>query len=240
MGAVKLSKRTIDRLTVERASAVFWDSELPGFGIRVHATGRKLFVAQARTPSRLPKRATVGRYEDMDAEDARLRAAGMIDRTQTGSNGDRTMIGPARRRRIPPQNGPKTTRRPRGAAGGIDDEGWRGGRRALRQQQPLEIGAVQVARELCGEIATATVQRHIQQQLASWISCLERTLRPRRTTDVVRAHNRAFCYTVQTKLSGPGAELRGYFDDVTDRLLGRVMSCSRTGSVPRKWEFLSP
>ena len=84
MGTVKLSKRTIDRLTVERASAVFWDSELPGFGIRVHATGRKLFVAQARTPGGLPKRATVGRYEDMDAEDARLKAAGMIDRIRRG------------------------------------------------------------------------------------------------------------------------------------------------------------
>ena len=84
MGAVKLSKRTIDRLTVERASAVFWDSELPGFGIRVHATGRKLFVAQARTPGGLPKRATVGRYEDMDAEDARLKAAGTIDRIRRG------------------------------------------------------------------------------------------------------------------------------------------------------------
>ena len=84
MGAVKLSKRTIDRLSVERASAVFWDSELPGFGIRVHATGRKLFVAQARTPGGLPKRATVGRYEDMDAEDARLKAAGMIDRIRRG------------------------------------------------------------------------------------------------------------------------------------------------------------
>ena len=84
MGAVKLSKRTIDRLTVERASAVFWDSELPGFGIRVHATGRKLFVAQARTPGGLPKRATVGRYEDMDAEDARLKTAGMIDRIRRG------------------------------------------------------------------------------------------------------------------------------------------------------------
>ena len=84
MGAVKLSKRTIDRLTVDRASAVFWDSELPGFGIRVHATGRKLFVAQARTPGGLPKRATVGRYEDMDAEDARLKAAGMIDRIRRG------------------------------------------------------------------------------------------------------------------------------------------------------------
>ena len=84
MGAVKLSKRTIDRLSVERASAVFWDSELPGFGIRVHATGRKLFVAQARTPGGLPKRATVGRYEDVDAEDARLKAAGTIDRIRRG------------------------------------------------------------------------------------------------------------------------------------------------------------
>ena len=85
MGAVKLSKRTIDRLSVERASAVFWDSELPGFGIRVHATGRKLFVAQARTPGGLPKRATVGRYEDMDAEDGagrRRRAHGGGESTE--------------------------------------------------------------------------------------------------------------------------------------------------------------
>ncbi|MCY4394333.1 MAG: Arm DNA-binding domain-containing protein, partial [Rhodospirillaceae bacterium] len=84
MGAVKLSKRTIDRLTVERASAVFWDSELPGFGIRVHATGRKVFVAQARTPGGLPKRATVGRYRLMEVEDARLKAAEMIDRIRRG------------------------------------------------------------------------------------------------------------------------------------------------------------
>ena len=84
MGAVKPSKRTIDRLSVERASAVFWDSELPGFGIRVHATGRKVFVAQARTPGGLPKRATVGRYGYMDAEGARLKAAGMIDRIRRG------------------------------------------------------------------------------------------------------------------------------------------------------------
>ena len=84
MGAVKLNKRTIDRLTVERASTVFWDSELPGFGIRVHATGRKVFVAQARMPGGLPKRATVGRYEDIDPEVARPMAAGMIDRIRRG------------------------------------------------------------------------------------------------------------------------------------------------------------
>ena len=50
MGAVKLNRRTIDRLTVERGNRVFWDSELPGFGIRVHATGHKVYVAQARVP----------------------------------------------------------------------------------------------------------------------------------------------------------------------------------------------
>ena len=56
MGAVKLSKRTIDALSVERGDKVFWDRALPGFGIRVHATGRKIYVAQARTPGGLPKR----------------------------------------------------------------------------------------------------------------------------------------------------------------------------------------
>ena len=85
MGAVKLSKRTIDRLTVECASTVFWDSELPGFGIRVHATGRKLFVAQARTPGGLPKRATVGRFSDSRGWRARWRCYWRRARACTGS-----------------------------------------------------------------------------------------------------------------------------------------------------------
>ena len=86
VGAVKLSKRTIDALSVERGDKVFWDRELAGFGIRVHATGRKIFVAQARTPGGLPKRATIGRSVDMTAEDARRRAAEMIDRIRRGED----------------------------------------------------------------------------------------------------------------------------------------------------------
>ncbi len=86
MGAVKLSKRTIDALSVERGDKVFWDRELAGFGIRVHATGRKIFVAQARTPGGLPKRATIGRSVDMTAEDARRKAAEMIDRIRRGED----------------------------------------------------------------------------------------------------------------------------------------------------------
>ncbi|MYK14233.1 MAG: DUF4102 domain-containing protein, partial [Rhodospirillaceae bacterium] len=48
LATVKLSKRSIDALSVERGDRVFWDRALPGFGVRVHATGRKVFVAQAR------------------------------------------------------------------------------------------------------------------------------------------------------------------------------------------------
>ena len=86
MGAVKLSKRTIDALSVERGDKVFWDRELPGFGIRVHATGRRIYVAQARIPGGLPKRAVIGRYVEMSTEDARRKAAEIVDRIRRGED----------------------------------------------------------------------------------------------------------------------------------------------------------
>ena len=86
MGAVKLSKRTIDALSVERGDKVFWDRELPGFGVRVHATGRKIYVAQARTPGGPPKRAVIGRYVEMTTEEARRKAAEIVDRIRRGED----------------------------------------------------------------------------------------------------------------------------------------------------------
>ncbi len=86
MGAVKLSKRTIDALAVERGDRVFWDRDLPGFGIRVHATGRRIYVAQARTPGGLPKRVGLGRFEDVTAKQARQEAAEIIDRIRRGED----------------------------------------------------------------------------------------------------------------------------------------------------------
>ena len=86
MGAVKLNRRTIDGLTVERGNRVFWDSELPGFGIRVHSTGHKVYVAQARIPGGLPKRGVIGQYVELSTEDARRKAAEMIDRIRRGLN----------------------------------------------------------------------------------------------------------------------------------------------------------
>ena len=59
--APKLTKRTVDALSVAAGDAVFWDRDLKGFGLRVYASGRKVFVVQTRGPNG-PKRATLGRY----------------------------------------------------------------------------------------------------------------------------------------------------------------------------------
>ena len=84
MAALKLGKRTIDALAVDRGDKVFWDSELLGFGVRVYATGRKVYVAQARTPSGRTRRGTVGDYTKMNTEEARRKAAETIDRIRRG------------------------------------------------------------------------------------------------------------------------------------------------------------
>ena len=43
-----LSKRIIDRLSVDDKDAVFRGRDLPGFGIRVYPSGAKVYVVQSR------------------------------------------------------------------------------------------------------------------------------------------------------------------------------------------------
>ena len=43
-----LTKRTVDRLSVNGRDAVLWDNERPGFGVRVYPSGKKVFVFQTR------------------------------------------------------------------------------------------------------------------------------------------------------------------------------------------------
>ncbi len=80
---LKLTKRTVDALEVDGNDAVFWDRELAGFGVRVHATGRKTYVVQSRGPSG-PKRVTLGRHGEMAVDEARKKAALVIDRIKRG------------------------------------------------------------------------------------------------------------------------------------------------------------
>ncbi|MCY4551012.1 MAG: hypothetical protein OXC28_21875 [Defluviicoccus sp.] len=40
----RISRRTVDGLSVEEKDAVFWNRELPGFGVRVYPSGSKVYV----------------------------------------------------------------------------------------------------------------------------------------------------------------------------------------------------
>ena len=83
----KLKRRTISRRTVERLSVekdtVYWDRTLSGFGVRVYATGSKVYVVQTRSGGR-SKRVTIGRHGVITAEQARQRAALIIARIKSG------------------------------------------------------------------------------------------------------------------------------------------------------------
>ena len=80
-----LSKRIIDRLSVDDKDAVFWDRDLPGFGIRVYPSGAKVYVVQTRVFGR-SKRVTVGRHGELSADQARREAARIIARIKAGES----------------------------------------------------------------------------------------------------------------------------------------------------------
>jgi Arm DNA-binding domain len=42
----KLTKRTVDALTVTGKDYLVWDDEIPGFGVRILPSGRKGYVVQ--------------------------------------------------------------------------------------------------------------------------------------------------------------------------------------------------
>ena len=64
---------------------MFRDRDLAGFGVRVHATGRKTYVVQSRG-SAGPKRVTLGLHGDLSADEARKQAAVVIDRIKRGED----------------------------------------------------------------------------------------------------------------------------------------------------------
>ena len=83
--AGKISKRMVDALSAHGRPDVYWDRDLPGFGVRLYPTGRKTYVVQSRGPTG-SRRVTVGQHGDISAEQARKAAAGIIDRIKAGEN----------------------------------------------------------------------------------------------------------------------------------------------------------
>ena len=80
-----ISRRTVEALKVEK-DTIFWDRELTGFGVRVHPSGRKVYIVQTRERGKPAKRVTVGRHGVITAEEARRRAAMIVARIKAGED----------------------------------------------------------------------------------------------------------------------------------------------------------
>ena len=78
-----LSKRVVDRLSVNGKDAIFWDRDLAGFGVRVYPSGKKVFVVQTRAFGR-SKRVSLGRHGDITTDIARKDATAVIARIKKG------------------------------------------------------------------------------------------------------------------------------------------------------------
>ena len=69
----KITKRLVDAAEARSAEYFVWDSEIPGFGLRVLPSGRKGYVVQYRA-GRRSRRISLGPSTVLTCEQARSRA----------------------------------------------------------------------------------------------------------------------------------------------------------------------
>src|SRR3569832_1434286 len=83
---IKISKSTVDAVTATQDSQpfdIFWDTELPCFGVRVTKAGVKSYILQYRIHGR-QRRFTIGRHGVVTAEKARKSAISLLGKITEG------------------------------------------------------------------------------------------------------------------------------------------------------------
>ena len=81
----KLTKRIIDAAEVQATEHFIWDDDLPGFGLRVLASGRKGYIVQYRA-GRRSRRMSLGSSTVLTCEQARTRAITIIAAARNGDD----------------------------------------------------------------------------------------------------------------------------------------------------------
>lgn len=83
----RLTTRLVDRIASERRDIFMWDSELPGFGVRVRCSGTKSYIYQYRMGGRgtVTQRYTIGHHRSpWTVQDARERARRLAKQVEKG------------------------------------------------------------------------------------------------------------------------------------------------------------
>ena len=79
----RITKKAVDALTARGREYMLWDQDIKGFGVRVHPSGRKVYLVKYRHQGRTIKK-TIGPHGTIPPAAARARAAEIITAARTG------------------------------------------------------------------------------------------------------------------------------------------------------------
>lgn len=82
----KLTQRVVSAVTATAGELFLWDDELPGFGLRVKASGAKSFLVQYRNANGRSRRLTLGRYGVLTVDEGRKAAKLALAEVARGSD----------------------------------------------------------------------------------------------------------------------------------------------------------
>ena len=85
MPRVDLTAKLARRSKPGPKDIILFDTTLPGFGLRIHPSGRKVWIVQARIEGR-SRRLRIARHGEMELTEARRRARDMLTRIRAGGN----------------------------------------------------------------------------------------------------------------------------------------------------------
>ena len=95
MAKIKITKRSVEALNVTSKDYIAFDTELPGFGVRVMPSGKRFFLVQYRRHGRT-RRVMIGQFGVVTAELARREATIKLGSVR-GANGDPAALRDAER-----------------------------------------------------------------------------------------------------------------------------------------------
>ncbi|HEY6700012.1 MAG TPA: Arm DNA-binding domain-containing protein, partial [Pseudolabrys sp.] len=82
---MKLTQTSVGKLTSAKADEIFFDDELPRFGVRLREGGSRKYVVQYRQGG-IPRRYTIGPTATMTLDEARKRARKVLVAVDDGRN----------------------------------------------------------------------------------------------------------------------------------------------------------
>src|SRR6266404_9572697 len=85
MAKIKITRRTVESLKAATKDYLAFDTELPGFGVRVMPSGKKFFLVQYRRHGRT-RRVMIGQFGPLTAEVARRRALVLLAQARSGGS----------------------------------------------------------------------------------------------------------------------------------------------------------